>query len=164
MEEQINSMGESQSAARLAEAGNDFLKNAGQSASSYLLAGSTGTNQGTKSMRILSLLSGGMGVSGSSTSAATVGKKLSEMSASAAKTTANSKLGQKAQTLFEKFKSSKFMNKLGSVLGKLQIKGPIHLIDSLITYLIGVISGMQDMAQVRFCHQYMVLLCYLCHH
>lgn len=33
-------------------------------------------------------------------------------------------------------------------MGKMQLKTPIHLLDSMITYAIGVISGMQDMAQV----------------
>jgi hypothetical protein len=58
--------------------------------------------------------------------------------------------GGKAKTLFEKFKNSKIVGKLGGVMGKMQLKAPIHLIDSMITYAIGVISGMQDMAQVRF--------------
>ena len=30
------------------------------------------------------------------------------------------------------------------------MKTPIHLVDSLITYMIGVVSGMQDMAQVAW--------------
>lgn len=57
----------------------------------------------------------------------------------------------KGKTLFEKFKSAKLVGKLGGILGKLQLKAPIHLIDSLITYAIGVVAGMQDMAQVRVC-------------
>ena len=56
--------------------------------------------------------------------------------------------GAKGKTLFEKFKSAKFVGKLGAMMGKLQLKAPIHLIDSMITYAIGVVSGMQDMAQV----------------
>ena len=57
--------------------------------------------------------------------------------------------GSKAATLFETFRKSKVAEKLGSIMGKFQLKAPIHLIDSMITYAIGVVSGMQDMAQVR---------------
>jgi hypothetical protein len=35
------------------------------------------------------------------------------------------------------------------VFGKLQIKMPVHMIDSVLTYAIGVVSGMQDLVQVR---------------
>jgi hypothetical protein len=59
--------------------------------------------------------------------------------------------GGKTKTMFEKFKNIKIVDRLGGMMGKLQLKAPIHLIDSMITYAIGVISGMQDMAQVRVC-------------
>lgn len=104
----------------------------GQSASSVLIAGATGQDAGAKSSRIISLLSSPSG-----------GGKLS-----AAVQDAPQQKGGKMKTLFEKFKGAKFMSKLGNVMGKLQLKAPIHLIDSMITYAIGVVSGMQDMAQV----------------
>ncbi len=67
--------------------------------------------------------------------------------------------GAKGKTLFDKFKSAKFVGKLGGMLGKLQLKAPVHLIDSMITYAIGVVSGMQDMAQVRMFCQLILLVC-----
>jgi hypothetical protein len=130
---QVNSIGERDTPASLSQGANDLLRDAGQSASSFIVAGSTGTDRGKQSSQILTLLSGSKSkkVPSSTRNAATQG-------------------GGKAKTLFEKFKNSKIVGKLGGVMGKMQLKAPIHLIDSMITYAIGVISGMQDMAQVRF--------------
>ena len=61
---------------------------------------------------------------------------------------AASQAGSKTATLFEQFKNSKIVSRLGVAMGTLQLKAPVHLIDILITYAIGVVSGMQDMAQV----------------
>ena len=57
-------------------------------------------------------------------------------------------LHRKGTTLFEKFKQSKITKKLGAGIGKFQLKAPVHPINSMIIYAIGVIAGMQDMAQV----------------
>ena len=91
---------------------------------------------GARSQRILSLLSRADG-------------KLAKPQISTSVQNAMKQGGQKASTLFEKFKSNKVVGKLGSFMGKLQLRAPIHLVDSMITYAIGVVSGMQDMAQVR---------------
>ena len=64
---------------------------------------------------------------------------------------AGSRAGQKAKSLTDRLKNNKLVSRIGSLLGKLQIAMPVHTIDSFITYFIGVISGMQDMAQVLFC-------------
>lgn len=96
--------------------------------------------QGMKSSKIVTLLSGSKLQS----------KAQSEISENALKNAATQG-GVKEKTLFEKFKGSKLVGKLGSIMGKMQFKTPVHLLDALITYAIGVVSGMQDMAQVRFC-------------
>jgi hypothetical protein len=57
--------------------------------------------------------------------------------------------GKKAGTFFSMFKNTKVVKAIGGVFGKLQIKMPVHMIDSVLTYAIGVVSGMQDLVQVR---------------
>ncbi len=91
--------------------------------------------QGAKSGRILTLLGGSKNIQA---------KKIPASVRNAA-----SQSAKKSQTLFEKFGNKKILGKMGGLLGKLQLKMPIHLINSMITYAIGVVSGMQDMAQVR---------------
>ena len=56
--------------------------------------------------------------------------------------------GSKKKPLFEKFKNAEMVRKLGNVMGKIQLTAPIHALDSMITYLIGVVGGLEDMAQV----------------
>jgi hypothetical protein len=116
----------------LSQSSSDLLKDAGQSASSFLLGGTEDLQQGSRSARTLTLLGG-----------ASFDKIPSSVRNAA------SQGAGKAKTLFEKFKDTKIATRLGAVMGKLQLKAPIHLIDSMITYVIGVVSGMQDMAQVR---------------
>jgi hypothetical protein len=58
--------------------------------------------------------------------------------------------GQAAKSLVDRLKNNKLVSKLGGFLGKLQVAMPVHTIDSFITYTIGVVSGMEDMAQVFF--------------
>lgn len=57
--------------------------------------------------------------------------------------------GRVAQPLFDRLKNNRIVGKIGKVLSKLQLSVPIHSVDALITYMIGVVSGMEDMAQVR---------------
>jgi hypothetical protein len=75
------------------------------------------------------------------------GSKQSSKASSSAPNS-GSKGGGKSSNLFEKFKKIKIVDKIGKFMQKLQLKAPIHLMDSMITYAIGVVSGMQDMAQV----------------
>ncbi len=75
------------------------------------------------------------------------GSKQSSKASSSAPTSGTKGSG-KSSNLFEKFRKIKIVEKIGKFMQKLQLKAPIHLIDSMITYAIGVVSGMQDMAQV----------------
>ena len=54
--------------------------------------------------------------------------------------------GSTTATLFEQFKNSKILHKLGTVMGSLQFKAPVHLINSIIIYAIRVLLCLQDMA------------------
>jgi hypothetical protein len=121
----------------LAQGASDVLRDAGSAASSIMVAGSTGINDGPQSKRVLELFRS------VDSKANTAKPKISRGVQNALR-----QGGAKGKTLFDAFKSSKFVGKLGGIMGKLQLKAPIHLIDSMITYAIGVVSGMQDMAQV----------------
>jgi hypothetical protein len=142
---QVNAITERGTPASLSQAANDILRDAGQSASSFIVAGSTGSGQGSRSANVLALL-GGPKVDGSASGSGTGSRKVPD-----AVSNAGRQRGGKTKTMFEKFKNIKIVDRLGGMMGKLQLKAPIHLIDSMITYAIGVISGMQDMAQVRVC-------------
>lgn len=133
-EKSINGIGETGTSDALANGASDMMRDVGQSASSIMIAGATGQDAGMKSSRIIDLFSGSRGGG-----AAQMSDAIQD---------APRQKGGKMQTMFEKFKGAKFVGKLGNMMGKLQLKAPIHLIDSMITYAIGVISGMQDMAQV----------------
>ena len=136
-----------------------MMQSMGEAASSILVAGSAGTGQvrvcgcfgcivcsmtvlmiwlimqGSQSARIMAVLNGN--------------GKVKPMVSKTVQNSLNN-AASKGSSLFEKFKSSKVMGKLGNLLGKLNMNAPVHLIDSMITYAIGVVSGMQDMAQVIF--------------
>ncbi len=142
----------------MSQAANDLLRDAGQSASSFIVAGNAGTGQASKSTRFLALL-GGPRADGAAGRGGAGSTKVPD-----AVRNADTQSGGKSKTLFEKFKNIKIVDKLGGMMGKLQLKAPIHLIDSMITYSIGVISGMQDMAQVRVCFVSAVMFyyCSLC--
>lgn len=43
--------------------------------------------------------------------------------------------------------SSRMLNGIGARLAGMQLKTPMHLLDSVITYFMGVVSGMQDLVQ-----------------
>ena len=105
-----------------------------------MVSGGTSSIQGSQSARILTLLSG------SKLSQQAGGAYVDKIPASVRN--AATQAGSKTATLFEQFKNSKIVGKLGSVMGSLQLKAPVHLIDNMITYAIGVVSGLQDMAQV----------------
>jgi hypothetical protein len=122
----------------LAQGANDLLKNAGQSASSFVVSGGTSSLQGLQSTHILMLLSG---------------LKLLQQASNlhfdkipASVRNAATQAGSKTATLFEQFKIWKIFDTLGSIMGSLQFKAPVCLIDSMITYAIGVVSSLQDMA------------------
>jgi len=138
---QVNSIGESDAPSTLSQSSNDLLRDAGQSASAYMISGSADPRLGSESAKTLTLLSG------SKLSHESGGSHFDKIPSSARN--AASQGAGKAKTLFEKFKDTRIATRLGAVMGKLQLKAPIHLIDSMITYVIGVVSGMQDMAQVR---------------
>ena len=89
-----------------------------------------------------------MGLSSGGSSSSTTALKNAKVPAAVQNAALQS--GAKEKTLFEKFKGNKMVSRLTKVMGKLNLNAPIHLIDSVITYAIGVISGMQDMAQVEF--------------
>lgn len=108
----------------------------GQSSSSLLLSSADLQNTASASRSVLTLMGEGKtAVSQAAMDAPSMGQ-------------AGSSSGGKQQTLFERFKSSKTLSKLKGIMGNVNLMGPIHMIDSLITYAIGVVSGMQDMAQV----------------
>jgi len=167
-ESRVNSITETESSQHLTQASDQFLRNAGQSGAAWLVSGST--LEGAKSLRILSLLGQGSLRSSSSTNnnndnMAKLKSAIGDSAASKLKywfdaapgsqvpasvRNAATQGGTKAKTLFEQFKNNKIVGKLGSLIGKFHMKTPIHLVDSLITYMIGVVSGMQDMAQVAW--------------
>ena len=137
-EKGLNEIGQTDTADSIASSASDWMRNIGEGASSIAVAGATGQDAGGKSARILTLLSGSKMAQASS----------DKGGVSDAVRDAPKAKGGKVKTLFEKFKSSKVFDKLGKVMGKLQLSALIDLIDSMITYAIGVVSGMQDMAQV----------------
>ena len=53
---QFNTIGKTDSSNMLAQGANELLKNAGQSALSFVLSGGTSSLQGSQSVRILALL------------------------------------------------------------------------------------------------------------
>ena len=55
--------------------------------------------------------------------------------------------GSKKKPLFDRLKNNKMLGNLNAVMGRLQLTAPIHAIDSIITYLMGLASGLEDMAQ-----------------
>jgi hypothetical protein len=137
MQARHGSVGESDAPESLAEGADGLLRSAGQGASSVVVAG--GTASLPTNVKTLTLLSSA-GV-GTATKSST-GKIPSFLSNAA------NRAGSKASTLFEKFKSSKIVTKIGGAMNKITLKAPIHLLDSMITYAIGVVSGLQDMVQV----------------
>jgi len=137
-EKSLNEIGQTDTSDSIASSASDWMRNIGEGASSIAVAGATGQDAGGESARILTLLSGSKMAQASS----------DKGGVSDAVRDAPKSKGGKVKTLFEKFKSAKVFDKLGKVMGKLQLSAPIHLIDSMITYAIGVVSGMQDMAQV----------------
>ncbi len=140
----------------MSQAANDMLRDAGQSALSFIVARSTGTAQGSKSASVLALL-GGPKVDGASRNGNTGSRKVLDSVRNAGK-----QGGVKTKMLFEKFKNINIVSKIGEKIGKLQLKAPIHSINSMITYTIGVISGIQDMAQVRLLFRlYGIVYCLL---
>jgi len=44
--------------------------------------------------------------------------------------------------------NNNMVKRLGNVMGKMKLTAPYHALDSILTYLMGVVSGMEDMAQV----------------
>jgi hypothetical protein len=101
--------------------------------------GNEAENLAGRSSRILQLMTGNKPFS---TQAASSAIRNAMASAS------SSRAGQGAKSLTDRLKNNKLVSKIGSLLGKLQIAMPVHTIDSFITYFIGVVSGMEDMAQV----------------
>lgn len=59
-------------------------------------------------------------------------------------------LGGKKKPMFDRLKNNEMVKKLGGVMGKIQLTAPIHALDSMLTYLMGLVSGLEDMAQVFF--------------
>jgi hypothetical protein len=142
--QQVNAIGESMAKESLAQSANDLLRNTGSAAAGLLTEGNSLEKQGAKSKRILTLLGGRNNLQAKKIAAKFQPKKIAESVKNA-----DLQSAKKSKTLFEKFGNKKILGKMGGLLGKLQLKMPIHLIDSMITYAIGVVSGMQDMAQVR---------------
>jgi hypothetical protein len=56
--------------------------------------------------------------------------------------------GEREKTLFERFRGTQILQKIGSAMGNVYLQPMLHMLDSMLTYSIGVVSGMQDMAQV----------------
>jgi hypothetical protein len=57
--------------------------------------------------------------------------------------------GGKRKPMFDRLQNNNMVKRLGAVMGKVQLTAPIHAIDSTLTYMMGVVSGLEDMAQVR---------------
>ena len=102
-----------------------------------IMTGSTAgiEEMGQKSARILQLLNGN--------------KPFSVQGVATSLKNAASNAGQKMKPIMDRIQNNKLVSKIGSLMGKMQLGTQIHLIDSMITYAIGVVSGMADMAQVR---------------
>jgi hypothetical protein len=134
-DEKLNSIGESGAPDTIAEGASQLLRDAGEASSSILISEGGDLKNGAQSQRVVALLNG-KGAAGKPLVSETVQSSVDGR-------------GAQKKTLFERFKSSKALARLSGVLGKVNMNVPVHLIDSMITYAIGVISGMQDMAQVR---------------
>jgi hypothetical protein len=57
--------------------------------------------------------------------------------------------GGKRKPMFDRLQNNNMVKRLGAVMGKVQLTAPIHAIDSTLTYMMGVVSGLEDMAQVH---------------
>jgi hypothetical protein len=51
--------------------------------------------------------------------------------------------------MFDRLQNNNMVKRLGAVMGKVQLTAPIHAIDSTLTYMMGVVSGLEDIAHVR---------------
>lgn len=136
MASKLDALMETTSKDDLTTAANQLSRSGAATAGSVLI-GSTDT-VAQKSAAILQLLNGN--------------KPFSSQGVAAAIKNAASNVGQKAKPMMDRIRNNKLVSKIGSLMGKLQLGSQIHMIDSIITYLIGVVSGMADMAQVTHIH------------
>lgn len=113
-----------------------FMQSSGELRGS-IKAGNSG-KLGQRSARILTLATSGIEKAGSFSMSSLF----------------SSKTGSKPRPMFERFKNNDMVKKLGSVMGKVQLTAPVHALDAMLTYFMGVVSGLEDMAQVRINHTF----------
>ena len=130
---------ESKSQNQMVQAATQVSQSASRAAGTVILGSTTKDMDvlGGRSARILQLMTGTKPFSTDAAQAA-----MRQAKASTA--------GQKVRSMVDRLKNNKLVKKIGTLLSKLQLSMPIHTVDSFITYFIGVISGMQDMAQVKY--------------
>lgn len=56
--------------------------------------------------------------------------------------------GKSSKPMFERMKNNNLVKKLASAMDSIKLTAPIHALDSMLSYLMGVVSGLEDMAQV----------------
>lgn len=116
-------------------AANQLARSSSSAAASVFVGSTAGIgSMGKKSTEILQLMNGNRPFS-------------AERVATSIKNAA-SNAGQKMKPMMDKINNNKLVSRIGSLMGRMQLGTQIHLIDSIITYAIGVVSGMADMAQV----------------
>lgn len=132
----------------VSRAANQLSRN-GAALAGSVLVGSTAAPGGLggmsqKSASILQLLNGN--------------KPFSVQGVTTALKNAAGNAGSKMKPMMDRIKNNRLVSRIGGLIGKLQIASQIHLIDSMITYAIGLISGMADMAQVIITRLFYVVL------
>jgi len=125
--ENLDSYQETESAEELTTGLSQFMQNAAQMKSAFK-AGSSRTISGTRTANTLNLL------------------LKSNMDVNTRVDLSNA--GSKKKPLFDRLKNNNIVKRLGNVVGKAKLTAPYHALDSFLTYLMGVVSGMEDMAQV----------------
>jgi hypothetical protein len=158
----------------VAQSADDVMRNAGNMVSTMLVEQDALTREGSRAKRYLDLMGGNknrqarmalerikqnsMGrkaVAGGNAAAKRIEALTSKVASGAGGKVSASQVNSvsrggasRSKTFYDAFKDTKVVKKLGGVMSSMQLRMPVHLIDSIITYAIGIVSGLQDMVQV----------------
>ena len=133
----LDALMEDKSKTDIAKATSSMARRTSSSSSSRVMLGDTGAASSPlsqKSASILHLLNGN--------------KPFSMKGVSDSVNGVMGNLGEKPKTMVDRMENNRFVAQLGNLMGSMWLGNQIHFVDSMITYLIGVVSGMSDMAQV----------------
>jgi hypothetical protein len=134
----------------------DALKNEGARAKRYLdLLGGNKNKQARLVLERINQNKAGRKVAGAANSAARGLESLAGKISSSGEKMSQSQMNSvsrggasRSKTFYDAFTDTKVVKRIGGLMSKMQLKMPVHLVDSMITYAIGIVSGVQDMVQV----------------